>query len=131
MPKGLLNKASESQLAAEIRKAIGAGPSEVVEVVTPQFKREPGVKEPQPPPDPFRQVKSMTHRELRDLGCRPWDEPNDEGMVLMLFPGEWYDLIPKGFKIVDINGNTESFAPKETDDDIRFGCLAYGIMVKA
>ncbi len=50
--------------------------------------------------------------------------------VLWLFPAEWYEHIPKGLKIVDINGVVENFEPNKTDDDRRFGCLAYGFLQK-
>ena len=48
---------------------------------------------------------------------------------LWLFPAEWYDSIPNGFPIVDINGCIEQFERGKTDDDRRFGLLAYGVVV--
>jgi len=80
----------------------------------------------------------MPYVALRELGLRPWNDPRNPdpedrvfgGKILMLFPGEWYCHIPPGFGIVDISGNREQFQPGVTDDDIRIGCLAYGLLVK-
>jgi hypothetical protein len=47
------------------------------------------------------------------------------------FPAEWYDHIPEGFEIVTINGAMKPFERGVTDDDRRFGLLAFGIVVKA
>lgn len=71
----------------------------------------------------------MSRQALKEVGLRAWDEPDGHGRVLMLLPGEWYQHIPRGYEIVDINGNAERFEPGVTDDDIRFGCLAYGIVI--
>ena len=55
----------------------------------------------------------------------------DEDEWVMLFPGEWYGLIPDGFKCTGLWGQEEDFIKGgETDDDTRFGCLAYGIRRK-
>jgi hypothetical protein len=65
-------------------------------------------------------VFDLTHK-----GC-PTEllDPDEE---VILIPGEWYRLIPDGFMVTDIFGITEPFIKGETDDDIRFGCLSYGI----
>lgn len=70
----------------------------------------------------------MTKAELKKLGLGMWKE--EDGQTTMLFPGDWYDEIPKGFEVVDIFGETEKFDPKKSDDDQRFGFLPYGIVVK-
>ena len=36
--------------------------------------------------------------------------------------------IPAGTEIVDINYATEKFEPGKTDDDYRFGMLAFGVL---
>lgn len=46
---------------------------------------------------------------------------------ILLFPAEWYDIIPDGFMVTGLYGETYSFQKGKTDDDRRFGCLAYGI----
>ena len=52
------------------------------------------------------------------------------GPVLMLFPGEWYRHIPSGYEVVDIMFQKEPFCLGETDDDIRYGCLSYGVLAE-
>ena len=49
----------------------------------------------------------------------------DEDVILI--PGEWYDIIPDGFKVTGLNGEQYPFKKGESDNDIRFGCLPYGI----
>lgn len=46
---------------------------------------------------------------------------------VLLFPGEWFDLIPEGFKTTGLYGEETVWEKAKADDDIRFGCLAYGI----
>ena len=71
----------------------------------------------------------MTAGELFELGLRRWDEPNEHGQTLWLFPREWYGAIPDGTPIVDIFYNRETFKRGETDDDYRGGMLSFGILV--
>ena len=47
----------------------------------------------------------------------------------MLFPESWYKYIPEGFEVMGIDGVKEYFQPGKTEDDSRFGMLAYGIEV--
>lgn len=130
MARHKLKYAHEDFNAAKIREAIGVGPTDEVEVITPQFERTADQPKPSPPPD-FGQINKIGCIALKEMGCAPWDVPDENGNVLMLFPGEWYGSIPAGFNITDICGETEPFIPGETDDDIRFGCLAFGIIVPA
>lgn len=76
----------------------------------------------------FDKLKTMTKAELKKLGLGIWDE--EDGKATMLFPGDWYDEIPKGFEVVDIFGEVEKFDPKKSDDDQRSGFLPYGLVVK-
>lgn len=46
---------------------------------------------------------------------------------IILFPGEWYDVIPDGFMVTGLYGESYPFKKGDSDDDIRFGCLPYGI----
>lgn len=71
----------------------------------------------------FEALRSLPRARLKELGLLPWDESG-----LLLFPVEWYPLIPAGFEVTDINGQTEAFVPGETDDDCRYGVLPYGIV---
>jgi hypothetical protein len=49
----------------------------------------------------------------------------DEDVIL--FPGEWYGIIPDGFKCTSLNGEQCVFVKGKSDNDIRFGCIPYGI----
>lgn len=137
MSKGKLKTASESKLAGKVRKAIGAGPDEEVAVMTPQFTRPPGEPEPLQPPAGkagFDGLKDLSDKALQKLGMRRWGREHEDGKgkewgkLLWLFPAEWYDSIPEGYPIVDIMFREERFVRGKTDNDIRFGCLAYGIL---
>lgn len=126
MPKGLLKRSSENKVAAKIREAIGAGPNEAVEIVTPQFERPASDPKPVAPSEElFAALPSMTPAELREAGLRLWD---DDEPQLWLLPGEWYRHIPDGAALTSIMGRNFTFERGKTDDDIRFGCLAYGIL---
>jgi len=155
-----LADSNKSPLAAIIREAIGATPNEEVEITTPTFDRPAGWEPAMLPPPSTDGVTwaGFTHADrgtLRSWGCRPfcafvtqpspkqqlrglnqqfWPVEDDEDAKatheLWLFPASWYEDIPNGFPIVDINGCTESFEKGKTDDDRRFGMLAYGMMVK-
>jgi len=120
----MLKGAADDELAAKIREAIGALPNEKVYVNTPQFERPDNWPAPDNPPSSLEDwwaLHTMPKVALQAMGMGSWDGK------LMLFPGEWYDAIPKGFVVQDISGNYEEFRPGKTDDDIRCGCLAYGV----
>jgi len=137
--EGFLATSDESELAAKIREAIGATSDEEVRFRTPQFERGPMDPEPAKA-QRYRQwwedLRTLDLIGLKELGCGQWNDPTDDdanpgefdGGTLMLFPGEWYSMIPPGFEIITISDKRESFSPGETDDDIRFGCLSYGIL---
>lgn len=132
MPEGTLKPGDESELAARIREPIGVGPFEPVEVVTPQFERTDGRKVYWCPSsaEELDKVREAPRELLRNMCLSPWNSPleHPEKMVLWLYPGEWYEHIPAGYPIVDICDQREKFEPGVTDDDIRFGCLAYGFL---
>ncbi len=88
------------------------------------------------PPQDWEVLLEMDAIALRELGCRPWNDLDDPGAehgnrLLLLFPGEWYAFIPAGFPVVTIAGRREAFVPGRTSDDIRFGCLAYGVYARS
>lgn len=118
------------QAADAIYDAVGAVPGDTIQIVTPQFTRTSEMTKVRSAPTPFETVNQLDYSTLRSLGCEPWDDPDADGNVLLLFPGEWYSMIPDGFNIVSISGKSEKFISGDTDDDIRFGCLSYGILVK-
>lgn len=100
-----------------------------IEIITPQFTRTDGLVVPTSQID-FNDLHKMPKETLQQAGLCPWDEPNDKGEVLWLIPGEWYDRIPEGFMLTCISGETEPFERGKTDDDTRFGLLAYGVVCK-
>ena len=46
----------------------------------------------------------------------------------MALPRRVVLLHPDGLPIVDLNFNEETFRCATTDNDIRFGCLAFGVI---
>jgi hypothetical protein len=117
--------ATDPNFADDFAEAIGARPGDTIEIVTPQFEREQGEPAPCGPPESLADWEALTRHPvgvLRELGLRPWAE---EGP--WLFPKEWYDHIPAGLSVVDINGASELFEPGVTDNDYRFGMLAFGV----
>lgn len=92
-----------------------------VRIYLPRFDRPATWPKVKPAPVPFERVREMTKAELLVLGCTWWDGR------LMLFPVEWYDVIPVGFVVETINGAKKAFKPGKTDNDTRFGALAFGV----
>lgn len=117
--------------------------SKDIVIVTPQFTRPRGEPGPACPPADaaaWAALRELSVQALRELGCRAWNDPKAPDQrdltvfrthTLMLLPGEWYGHIPEGFEVTDINGKACVFTPSVTDDDIRFGCLAFGVLVAA
>lgn len=121
-----LPQVGASELADQIRSAIGAGMFEEVTVILPQFDRTDGNDPwwfPQSAED-LDSIKRAPSDFLRKLGLGLWS--GDNGVEHWLYPGEWYKHIPEGYEMACIDGETEAFKTGETDDDIRYGCLAYG-----
>ena len=71
---------------------------------------------------------NLTVEEARELRFGRWSEelPN-----LWLFPLYLVPIIPEGLEIMYIDGEKGIFKKDEMDNDIRFGCVAYGIEIKA
>ena len=61
------------------------------------------------------------------MGFGSWDE--DEQLDLYLFPVWFVLFLPYGTKVVSIGGEKFEYS-KETDIDIRYGCVAFGIELK-
>lgn len=121
---------NDPNFAEKLAEAIGVQKGDEVTFITPQFARTDGVAVDVPVFD-FNQLPNLEEETLKEIGCQEWDAPDEEGNVLWLFPAEWYDHIPNGTVVFDINGGEESFVKGETDDDMRFGALAYGFKRKA
>ncbi len=71
----------------------------------------------------FDEVKTASKMRLSALGCQLWDNSG-----LMLFPASWFSLIPTGFMVTTITGETKPFDPATCSDDRRFGALAFGVV---
>ena len=102
-----------------------------IRIKVPKFRRTDGIK-----PMVLKNktqlrdiVKTYSHDQLIKAGCRVWDDTK-RGTILYLFPGEWYNSIPQGFPLVTVNGDKIKFDHGKTDDDIRYGVLAYGFLRK-
>lgn len=116
---------NDPDFANKLAEAIGVKPGDTVEISGPQFTRTDGLAVPLPVMD-FARLPGCSKKTLKAIGCQMWDGPDENGQVLWLYPAEWYDHIPDGTIVTDINGKTEAFKRGETDDDRRFGALAYG-----
>ena len=118
--------ASDENFVQDLMKAIGVEPGEAVNIVTPTFNRTDGRVIQYVPklPREYRALPLMDPENLKKIGCQIWDSEN--GKTHWLYPAEWYEHIPAGFEVVCISGRPEKFMPGETDDDRRFGALAYG-----
>ena len=110
-----------------------------LQVIThsPQFLREAVAPTPAAPPADaaaWAALRELDRNALRELGLRAFNDPADNdfegGKVLMLLPGEWYRAIPLGFELVSVMGRAFAFAPSVQRQDIRLGCLAFGLLVK-
>ena len=99
-----------------------------IEIITPQFDRTDGLLVTIP--DDFKELHLLSVETLVQIGCQRWNKPDKNGYMLWLFPAEWYDHIPDGLQIMTISDNIETFQKGETDNDKRFGALAYGFKRK-
>lgn len=68
---------------------------------------------------------TLTKEEARELRFGAWDEESD----LRLFPLWLVPIIPEGLPVTSISGSTQPYH-KGMDNDIRMGCVAYGINIK-
>jgi hypothetical protein len=116
--------------AEELKEALGVKDGDSVRIMTPQFERTDGLEVPLPLID-FARLPTLSEKTLKAIGCQKWDDPDKEGNVLWLFPYQWYDYIPSGTPIISISGQQELFERGITDNDMRFGALAYGFHRKA
>ncbi len=84
--------------------------------------------------DVYDESLGLTADEMLELGMRRWAqeliEGKETGRTLWLFPLSFYPYIPAGFPIVDLNFKREVFQPFVTDNDDRFGLLAFGVLGK-
>lgn len=73
-------------------------------------------------------VTKLTKKQAKELRFQRW---SDEQPDLYLFPLWIVPLIPEGIEVYDIEATEPHVYQKDTaDNDIRFGCVSYGIMIK-
>jgi hypothetical protein len=75
-----------------------------------------------------RCVKLFNPEILKQMGVCPFDKNKKTGLTFYLYPGEWFNNIPKGYKVLCIDGREYLWDKKTCDDDIRYGCLSYGFL---
>ena len=69
---------------------------------------------------------NLSREDAIHLRFMQWEEDSD----LFLFPLYLVPIIPEGLEIMYINGDRCKFDSEKVDNDIRFGCVAYGIEIK-
>lgn len=77
----------------------------------------------------WNSLKNLNIEQLSRMGLQAWDFKENVG-TLMLFPYQWFDMIPDKFKVTNICWVECEFDKKTASDDRRFGALAFGIVVK-
>lgn len=70
--------------------------------------------------------KKITVEEAKELRFQRWSE---EQPNLWLFPLYLVPIIPEGLEVTSIGGNKYKYEKDKADNDIRFGCVAYGIEI--
>ena len=72
-------------------------------------------------------LDNLTRERAKHLRFGRWDE--DEQPDLYLFPLWFVLFLPYGTKVIGIGGYTFEYS-EETDLDIRFGCVSFGVELK-
>lgn len=72
-------------------------------------------------------IENLTKERASAIGFGYWDK--EEFPNLMLFPLWYVFLLPYGTKVITISGREEVFT-KETNLDVRYGCVAFGINIE-
>lgn len=119
---------SDENFVEDLRKAIGLRPGDTLNISTPQFTRTDGRSITYMPTtaEEYTALKNMEPENLKKVGCQIWNKEN--GKTHWLYPAEWYKHIPEDTEIFNIFGKTERFLLGKTDDDMRYGALAYGFI---
>lgn len=107
---------------------------QAINVISSPKDRPPGDPKPAPAPQTLEEWQALTTKsvaELRELGCRAWDEPDADSLVLMLFPFEWFDSIPRGLICYTIMDKKIVFDPQlHAQRDKVWGLLPFGLRVR-
>ena len=67
----------------------------------------------------------LTVKEAKELRFGKWDEISN----LWLFPLWIVPIIPEGLEVMNIGGKKYKYNPETADNDVRFGCVSYGIQI--
>jgi hypothetical protein len=68
---------------------------------------------------------NLTKEEALSLGFGRWDDESD----LYLIPLYLLPLVPIGIELTCINGKKIIYDGTNVDNDVRFGCIAWGIEI--
>lgn len=68
---------------------------------------------------------NLTREEAVSLRFGKWDE--DSGLYLI--PLYLLPIVPIGTELTSISGDTVIYDGSNVDNDVRFGCIAYGINI--
>ena len=64
---------------------------------------------------------------LLKYGFRWWDDDKK----IMLIPGDLHGVIPEGYPVGNLNNESTKFSKKKIHaDDLAFGCLPVGVIIK-
>ena len=80
------------------------------------------------PPDrqAWDALTTKTVAQLLAMGLSVWNSQSR----LMLFPVDWYDVIPLGLEVETLSGVRAPFDRAVHDNDHRWGALAFGVRAK-
>lgn len=119
---------SDPDFVGKLATAIGVKEGDSIVIRTPQFDRVDDLTIEWFPTtvEEFKALELTTPENLKKIGCQIWNE--EDGKTHWLYPSEWYEHIPDGLGIVCISGSSEAFKSGKTDNDTRFGALAYGFI---
>lgn len=70
----------------------------------------------------------IEYHSLKGRGWRSWT--TIDGVTLLLCPEDDFENVDDGTEMVSINGDRAIKGRDDVDDDICFGLLAYGVVVR-
>lgn len=119
---------SDKNFANDLMEALGVKEGDTVEIITPQFARTDARAITYYPRtlEEFSALHTFSKETLQKIGLGIWDGDSDK--THWLYPGEWFNYIPDGMLVTDINGVELNFMKAICDDDTRYGMLAYGFI---
>ena len=119
---------SDKDFVEDLTSALGVKDGDSITFISPQFDRMDGRMVTYLPDtaEEYEALKLMNAGNLKKVGCQIWDD--NDGQITWLYPAEWYDHIPDGTEVVSISGDVKIFKKGETDNDKRYGALAYGFL---